>query len=173
MDLETARAVLSAHQQVELEEHVTQQRRFIGRYFKYHNSYSIPDERWWLYAMITSVNQHGYLMGWSFQHTSSDEIRIARNAYLDIRLDSGWTEVEPEEFWTASRALAAMVTTLCQGVQVWAAEVPSKQDAGGGRSYFCPAHCGIVASEKFLIIGHLRAHPECVAKVTASGAPRG
>jgi len=47
----------------------------VGKCFAYRNSYSSGEE-WWLYLMITGMDDNGYLRGIQFQHTADDSIEF-------------------------------------------------------------------------------------------------
>lgn len=100
--LEQAQAVVNAHREAERAAKVKAAREYVGRCFKYRNSYGAGD-KWWLYAIATRVDPLGMLVGSSFQHTSLDTIEIDRKERIFI--EGGWTEITPREFWEAAAAI--------------------------------------------------------------------
>jgi hypothetical protein len=82
---------------IENEERRNINNNFIGKYYKYRNSYSCPKENeyWWIYQKITNVDEHGILYSLQFQKDIFGEIRINshENTYM-----INWIEITEKEF---------------------------------------------------------------------------
>lgn len=70
-----------------------QNKKLIGKCYRYRNSYSSGDS-WWLYAKITGVKD-GWLNGWKFEKTTADRIEIWDTTIH--RVDE-YQEITKEEF---------------------------------------------------------------------------
>jgi hypothetical protein len=106
--LEEAQAVIAAHRDRENEARVAEARQYLGRYFRFLNSYGGgPDRpRWWLYAMPTDIDEYGTVTGLKFQHTENDTIEIQSDAYIGNLND--FVEISAAEFWDAASDLQAI-----------------------------------------------------------------
>jgi hypothetical protein len=108
--LQEAEAVIRAHREAQDAAKAAANRQYVGRYFKYLNSYSLPqpDERWWLYCAIESVDDVGTLRGWTFEHAIDDKITIERGVRANHVVQSG-QEIGADEFWIAAAKIAQTV----------------------------------------------------------------
>lgn len=62
-----------------------QNAKYVGRCYKYKNSYSCPqsdDDRWWLYAMVTQMGEHGSLVGITFQDDKQGKLEFEHRLYM-------------------------------------------------------------------------------------------
>lgn len=84
---------------------------YVGRFFKYSNSYSLEEGgRWWLYGAVTGAN-YGTPTGWTFQRTVSDIVEIKVQELINVAF-GGWVEIPAEEFWAAAKALLEVIEPL-------------------------------------------------------------
>lgn len=113
--LKAAYAVVEAHRDAEREAAAAEKRLFIGRYFKYRNTYGGSDTGWWLYGSPTALDDGGTLVGLSFQTTCYGEIEINQNRGSLITLPGSWQEIEAAEFWAAAAMLQCKVLDLLRG----------------------------------------------------------
>ena len=60
-----------------------QNKKKVGKFYKYSNSYSDGD-RWWLYLAVTDIMKNGELIGWSFELTSDDKVNIDMHDYCHL-----------------------------------------------------------------------------------------
>jgi hypothetical protein len=114
ISLQEAQAVIDAHREKERRADREKKRLYIGRYFRYRNSYGASEETWWLYGMVTGVSDSGYLTGLSFQQTSRRNIELQDDDRL-MTIPTGWEEIEAAEFWAAADVVRASVLKLLQG----------------------------------------------------------
>ena len=114
MTVEQARAVLAEHEAKKRgEQRAANEKKYVGKFFKYHNSYGADRPRWWLYAAATGVDDWGHVTGWEFQHDSDDRIRIEPGVSSLMLSDSGWIEITADEFWIAAgKVLIAAMSRL-------------------------------------------------------------
>lgn len=108
LTIEAARAVLAAHEQAQRDTKNAELRKFVGRFFKYRNSYS-SDDGWWLYGRVDEVNEWGRVTGLHFQRTSHDTIEIELHGMFPS-FDSSWTEIRAGAFWREAKKLLRTVT---------------------------------------------------------------
>lgn len=57
--------------------------RFVGKYFKYRNSYSLPqtpDDYWWLYSHVVGISKDGMMEVTTFQNDKRGRIEIEMRA---------------------------------------------------------------------------------------------
>lgn len=113
--VKAAWAIIEAERAVKREADHATKRAFIGRYFKYRNTYGGADAAWWLYASPTMLDDGGTLQGLVFQTTCHGEIEINPNRGSLITLPSSWQEIKAEEFWTAATELQCKVLNLLRG----------------------------------------------------------
>jgi len=81
-------------------------KRFIGKYYKYRNCYSYPQEEkdyWWLYLYVTKV-EDGCLHVFEFQKDSCGKITIEDNARMGAIYEK-YIECTVEEFYGAWKDL--------------------------------------------------------------------
>lgn len=112
MDLETAKAVIAEHRKQQDEERRESLRAYVGKFYKYRNSYSLPKtdaDYWWLYRAVTGLGDGAFLNGWSFQGTSSGIVTIEPQEY-GYEPDSGYTEITADEFWQAAADLNEIIS---------------------------------------------------------------
>ena len=98
-----ARAIV---QRARVASEVAEKRRLIGRCYKYQNRFS-DGEMWWLYAVVTAVDEHGRLIYSQVQHNSMDGISLSPDTYGDLLPHGGWTPISQAEFKAATVAIAA------------------------------------------------------------------
>lgn len=74
---------------------------FVGKFFKYRNSFG-TGEKWWLYLKVLSYSERHFTT-LQFQLQSDGKIEIERRDWMHanslIRSDSGHIEIEAKEFW--------------------------------------------------------------------------
>ena len=73
----------------------------VGRFFKYHNSYSCPesdDDRWWIYRKVTGVDG-GRITATSFQTDVDGKVEIEKIAAFPSV--TGWDEISESEYKNA------------------------------------------------------------------------
>lgn len=117
MNLETAQRVVAEHREAEQKRDAETKRKYIGRYFKYHNSYGGDHARWWLYGAATEVTDYGQIQGLTFQHTSMDRIEIEPKGSISMG-SGGWQEISAEEFWTAATGLLGTIAPLLRRTKI-------------------------------------------------------
>lgn len=87
---------------------------FVGRCFKYRNSFSCPkgpEDRWWVYAKVLD-SEGGALQ---FQRDKNGMWRVEPEAYMSTRngsVGAGWYEIEPEEFDDECKKAIAEITAI-------------------------------------------------------------
>ena len=66
---ETLSMTRRALMEIEDEERKAENQKYVGKFFKFRNCYSCPEENgyWWLYIAITGMDEFGTLMAWNFQ----------------------------------------------------------------------------------------------------------
>lgn len=104
----------------ELDEIETAKRRekaskAIGRCFRYWNSYSCPqgpEDRWWLYSRILSVNEDGYFECLQFQIDKNGKHEIGIESRSDWMLDGSWQRIDAREFVSALEDFVESVKKL-------------------------------------------------------------
>jgi hypothetical protein len=86
-------------------EHVT----FVGKHFKYKNSYS-ADSTWWLYGKVLSIEQHSLQM-FTFQITSMHiiEIKPTEERY---EISRNWQPIPAREFRAAWATLLRRIKRM-------------------------------------------------------------
>jgi hypothetical protein len=104
--LEQALDRLATHRATEKAQQIAAKQLFVGRFFKYRNRFS-EEESWWLYAMGTSVNEHGHLATLRFQQRSNGSLEVEHAQFGD--LTGGWQEIDAGEFWSAAREFVTTV----------------------------------------------------------------
>lgn len=82
----------------EVIEKVKQNQKFVGKCFKYINSYG-SGEKWPLYSIATGITSSGNLTAFLFERTSHDEINIRVDKWAGIYLMG--KEISKEEFLEA------------------------------------------------------------------------
>lgn len=97
--IEQAQEVIRKHRAESQEKENVQKGKFIGRYFKYRNSYGTGDE-WWLYGTVTKVNEWGHIEGKTFQKTSLGMFEVAISTLMGTIVENG-QEISSEEYKTA------------------------------------------------------------------------
>jgi len=107
----SAREELSA---LERSERAESNARYVGRCFKFRNSYGDSDDsaRWWLYRRIVSADGDGAI-AFQFQ-TDRDgkiEVELAERIFIDIRVDA-WTEITLSEFGQEWNKVATRIGNL-------------------------------------------------------------
>lgn len=92
-----ARAIVQRARGQERERERAAKRKLIGRCFKYPNGYS-DGERWWLYAVVTGVDDSGRLSAIQFQVTANGQRSIEPDSYLGVLPEGGWQPITVGEF---------------------------------------------------------------------------
>lgn len=110
-EIEKAKSVLAAAREQRDAEEQAKALTYVGRFFRFSNSYSLErGGRWWIYGAITGA-AHGMPQGWTFQRTVEDIIKI--EAQDSIPVDYGrWEEITAEEFWAAAKTLLETIEPL-------------------------------------------------------------
>lgn len=83
---------------IETDEEIKKNQEFVGKYFKYRNSYSCPrspEDYWWMYARVDRLNKSGIPVGVTFQTDSDGKIEIETS---NLRVDMYWTKITSTEF---------------------------------------------------------------------------
>lgn len=95
-------------------------KKFVGKCYKYKNSYGRDSKSWWLYAKITKVNSVNFRNDEEpmfdtiqIQKTSNNEISIEAKNYGYIR-EPDWIEITEKEFNTASRNIMKKANELLE-----------------------------------------------------------
>ncbi len=98
-------------------------KKWIGRCFKYRNSYGGDRKKWWLYSMITDVTNinfcrtpaEPYLEVISFQKCSMGEFRIKVKEFnCDM---NSHIEIKPSEFNIEYKKMLKELTLLTKGIK--------------------------------------------------------
>ena len=91
-------------------------RKFIGKCFKYHNSYGSQHERWWLYSKVISVDEKNMMFNCiEFQRTSLEKIEIELEKKFNFNGEnfftrmSGYIEITANEYNLEKRKLKKFV----------------------------------------------------------------
>ncbi len=94
--------------EIEDVESAKKNKAFVGKFFKYRNSYSCPEpnEYWWLYLAVTGMSEDGNLETWNFQKDHLGQIEIEQNI-LKPDVSDNYVEIRPTEFWKAYDGLLA------------------------------------------------------------------
>lgn len=85
--------------EIETQEKIKENKKLIGKYFKYDNGYN-SEKRWWLYRKITGVTKESYFKTIEFEITFLNEINIKEKSSCTWH-DSSWIEITEEEFLEA------------------------------------------------------------------------
>jgi hypothetical protein len=107
--LDQARKVIEAHHEAERRATRKENRRLVGRFYKYRNTYGSGDA-WWLYGAVTGVDEFGRVTGWKFERTSLERIEISLDDSMHV--NTGWKEIGASEFWGAAEALRDTLNDL-------------------------------------------------------------
>lgn len=97
MTLKQAQEVISAHREAEYAAKAEKARTYIGRFFKYRNSYGSGD-KWWLYGMVTAATDYGAPTGVTFQRPSDNRLEVRLEDQIAVD-HGGWIEIDSAEFW--------------------------------------------------------------------------
>jgi hypothetical protein len=84
---------------------------FLGKCFKYRNSYSCPQgdkDRWWLYAKVISVDARGEVKAFQFQTDKYGKLAIEASYRITHSL-GGYIPITAGEFNKAWRAVQKRV----------------------------------------------------------------
>lgn len=111
MDLETARRIISEHRDAEARAKEEENKKYVGRFFKYRNCYSGGDPSWWLYGTVVWVEEFGRMHGITFQERPNGIEVNADDSGLSTIVSAN-TEITAEEFWVAAREIAGKVSRL-------------------------------------------------------------
>lgn len=103
-----ANQVLAAARAAEEADKVAENRQYVGRFFRYHNSYG-PDAKWWMYFAVTGIQSYGGCTGWSIQRTTEHEVQVALKARAYIT-NGGYSEITPAHFWREAGKLIAQAS---------------------------------------------------------------
>lgn len=85
--------------------------QYVGRYFKYRNCYSMPEgpeDYWWLYVCITSMDADGGLRSLNFQTDKYGKMTVESDDYQSIPSD-GYTEIDEDEFLSAFDEMVGVI----------------------------------------------------------------
>lgn len=101
-----ARAANAALSRAQAKQRAEENGALVGRFYKYHNSYSCPEkpsDRWWLYIRVESVD--GYCIKClKFETDKYGKVEIEPRHNLSFRLGDGYQEITAAEFNKAWRA---------------------------------------------------------------------
>lgn len=111
------------HKQEEKELIPKFKKQWIGRCFKYRNSYGGDQKKWWLYSMVTDITGVNFcrtpasphLNVISFQKCSMEEFRIKVKEF-NYDMDSH-IEIKPSEFNIEYKKILKELTLLTKGVK--------------------------------------------------------
>jgi ribosomal protein L35AE/L33A len=84
---------------------------YVGRYFRYKNSYSCPeseDEKWWIYSHVIGITQGGNLRVVRFEDDKSGRIEIGIG--IGTTTTSLQEEITEEVYEAAREALLTRLT---------------------------------------------------------------
>lgn len=97
--LEQARAVIRAHDTRVFDDRVAKARQLIGRCFRTRNSFGGDHAgKWWLYALVTDVDEDGRVMCLSAERMSDATIIIKQGDHHYVE-SAGWREITAASFW--------------------------------------------------------------------------
>lgn len=103
-------------QEIERKENAELAAGFKPGYYKYHNSYSCPQNEsdyWWLYAKTIRVNEDGDTIAFKFEKTKYGYIDIKPEDYFH-RIN-GFIEITKDEFETAWLVMIADIMRVQNG----------------------------------------------------------
>jgi hypothetical protein len=88
------------------------QKKWMGKCFKYHNSYSCTtdEDKWWVYAKITRVTDAHEFEATEFQDDKQGEMHLRTNRYFS---SDGWISITEEEYQSAWLKFMDKVTSVC------------------------------------------------------------
>ena len=110
--IEEAQAVIAAFREEELRQKIAESQQYVGRYYRYRNSSSLDRERWWMYFAVTSVDESGSPVGWSFQIMPSPAtVQIATERPIYV-WGGGYEQITPLAFWREAKKLAGVVEQI-------------------------------------------------------------
>jgi hypothetical protein len=78
----------------------------VGKFFKFRNSYSKPNEYWWLYMAVTGLSDEGNPLTWNFSKDIYGKIEVEVDQ-LRLLVSSGYIEIKAKEFYRAYESLMA------------------------------------------------------------------
>ena len=94
--------------EIEVAEKVKQNKKLVGKCFRYHNSYGSGD-KWWLYARVTKLTDYGEPIAWNFQIDCHGKIDIQPPGLSYVYPGNGYQPIGPAEF---RRAWAVVLEKL-------------------------------------------------------------
>ena len=72
---------------------------YVGKFYKFGNSYGSPADGWWLYMEVTGLNADAEIEAFQFEQTCQGEVRIDTVVHL-FDLEE-YTEISQEEYQSA------------------------------------------------------------------------
>lgn len=91
-----------------------QNKKLIGKTYKYRNSYGGGEEGWWLYVQIVGVDGTSLLTD-NFEYTSHNKVEISqetRSCYYGSGLDNSYQEIPLKEFHKAKKDILAKMNLI-------------------------------------------------------------
>jgi hypothetical protein len=110
----TAQTAMSAYSAAQTVAEDKQNKKLIGKCFKYHNSGGGCDERWWLYAKVERV-EDGRLYVFTFETLPNGTINIERGAgrsAMSFSDRGSYTPIDRTEFLEAWRGVTEAILTV-------------------------------------------------------------
>lgn len=105
---EEAVSIRNQLNKIETARRTKENRKQIGRCYKYRNTYGGDCPGWWLYMRITGGGY--WMVSLKFQHTSNNTYEVERDK-TTMSLD-GWTEITRKEFDAEWRKLLREIKML-------------------------------------------------------------
>jgi len=86
--------------EIEVNERAEENQKYLGKYYKYRNSYGGDREEWWIYVRVDEIKDNGILYT-SFEKTSMNyiEIKLKDYAYGHHLFENEISEREYAEAW--------------------------------------------------------------------------
>lgn len=110
--VEAAHAVLMAAREAEDVRRAEADRKYVGKCFRYRNSYSAGNG-WWLYCIVTHMDEHRTLRGWKFQKDNDGRVSIETgHPFMGLSPNSGYAEIPAADFWREAATLCSELTKL-------------------------------------------------------------
>lgn len=107
-----ARRVLAEYQDQQARRKAEANKKYIGRFFKYRNTYGAEGGSWWLYGTVTGVEEFGRLYGITFQETSDKRIEITYDDPTLSTIVGDGNEISADEFRSAVLDISGTVAIL-------------------------------------------------------------
>lgn len=107
--IDAAHAVLAAVSDQKHAERVEELRQFVGKFFKYRNSYG-SGEKWWLYVAVTALDEeHASLTSWQFQQMPDGNFDLRTEKPTYPWPTNGYVEITARKFWSECAGFRANI----------------------------------------------------------------